>query len=140
MKRGNGLPWIVLSMICAGVAFEVGAPAASHAGSRAGAPVRTPQCTVDIASGKESDCVLVKAKDEWILWMNSSANLRSIHFKSDDNPFTETSCWEVQPGARARSGPIALNAALKTYVSYTSDVACSSKPPSNGGMAKVVVQ
>jgi hypothetical protein len=140
MKQGNRLPWIVLFMICAGLAFQIGAPAASHPGSRAGAPVRTPQCTVDIASGKESDCTLVKAKYEWILWMNSASVLRSIHFKSDDNPFTEASCWEVRPGARERSGPIALNAALKTYVSYTSDVACGSNPPSNGGVAKVVVQ
>jgi hypothetical protein len=140
MKRGNGFLWIVLSIIFAGLAFEIGTPTASHAGSRAGAPVRTPQCTVDIASGEESDCTLVKAKDQWILWMNSSAKLRSIHFKSDDDPFTEKSCWEVMPGARERSGPIALNAALKTYVSYTSDVPCGSNPPSNGGVAKVVVQ
>lgn len=92
--------------------------------------------------GKESDCALVKAKDEWILWMNSDSKPRSIHFKSDDNPFTEASCWDVAPGARARSGPVALNAALKTYVSYTSDAPCSANPPpDNGrGTAKVTVQ
>lgn len=109
--------------------------------SSAGA-VRTAKCTVDIADGKESDCTLVKANDEWILWMNSSSATRSIHFTADGNPFTEKSCWDVAAGARARSGPIALNAVSKTYVAYTSDVPCASNPPSssNRGTPKVIVQ
>jgi len=104
------------------------------------AAVRTPKCTIDIANGKESDCTVIKAKDEWILWMNSGSGPRSIHFKSDDNPFTEKSCWDVTAGARERSGPVALNAALKTYNSYTSDVPRASNPPASRGISKVRVQ
>jgi hypothetical protein len=118
------------------------ASTASPAGSGPAPAVRTAKCTIDIADGKESDCTLVKANDEWILWMNSASNNRSIHFKADDNPFTEKSCWDVQAGARARSGPIALNAASKAYVGHTSDVPCNSDPPSpaNRGTPKVIVQ
>jgi hypothetical protein len=73
---------------------------------------------------------------------DSSSVPRSIHFKSEENPFSESSCWDVAAGARARSGPVALNAALKAYVGYTSDAPCHSNPPSHadGGSAKVVVQ
>jgi hypothetical protein len=130
----------LLSMACFGLILMFCVPRASRADFRAAAAVRTPKCTVDIASGKESDCTLIKAKDEWILWTNSSSKTRSVHFKSDDNPFTESSCWNVEPGARARSGPIALSAAAKTYVSYTSDVPCGSSPPSDSGAEKVIVQ
>ena len=131
----------LVSMACFGLMLAFCIPRASDADSRPAAAVRTAKCTVDIASGKESDCTLIKAKDEWILWMNSSSKTRSVHFKPDDNPFTENSCWNVEPGARARSGPIALSAAAKTYVSYTSDLPCGSNPPSDGdGSAKVIVQ
>jgi hypothetical protein len=74
--------------------------------------------------------------------MNSSSKPRSVHFKSDDNPFTEKSCWDVGAAARARSGPIALIAASKTYVAHTSDAPCDSNPPSSSsrGTPKVIVQ
>lgn len=142
MKWRGWLYAIVASTGCFGLALMSGASTASPAGPGSAPAVRTPKCTIDIAGEKESDCTLVKKNDEWILWMNSSSNLRSVHFNSDENPFTETSCWDVAVGARARSGPIALNAASKTYVAHTSDVPCASNPPSNAnrGTIKVTVQ
>jgi hypothetical protein len=130
------------SMTCFGFVLAFCASIASPESSRATPPVRTAKCTIDIAAGKESDCTLVKANHEWILWSNSAATPRSIHFNTDGNPFAERSCVDIDPGARARSGPIALNAALKAYVAYTSDVACDSNPPSNPnhGTLKVTVQ
>jgi hypothetical protein len=106
---------------------------ANRAGSTSPPAVRTAKCTIDIADGKGSDCTLIKANDEWILWMNSSSAPRSVHFKSDNNPFTEKSCWDVEAGARARSGPIALNAPAATYVAYAADAVCGSNPTSNTG-------
>src|SRR5580704_18817608 len=103
---------------------------ASPAGSGAVPAVRTPKCTIDMAQGKESDCTLIKANHEWILWSNTTSKPRSIHFKSDDNPFSEGSCRDVGAGARERSGPIGLNATPKTYVSYISSVPCAANPPS----------
>ncbi len=142
MKQQGRLYVIVLSIGCFGLISGFGTPTASHAGSGPAPAVRTAKCTIDIADGKESDCALIKKNDEWILWMNSSSNLRSVHFKTDENPFTETSCWDVAVGARARSGPVALNAALKTYVAHTSDVPCNTNPPSNAGRGtlRVTVQ
>jgi hypothetical protein len=104
--------------------------------------VRTPKCTIDMAEGKASDCTLVKANHEWILWSNTTAKPRSIHFKSDDNPFSESSCWDVGAGARERSGPIALNAVPRTFVSYMSSVPCNANPPSvaTRGTSKVIIQ
>lgn len=141
-KEQSWLHAILRSLTCAGLMLMFCASIASSARSGSAPAVRTPKCTIDIADGKESDCTLIKANDEWILWMNSAPSTRSIHFKSDDNPFTEKNCWDVQAGARARSGPIALNAASKTYVGHTSDVPCSSNPPSNAnrGATKVIVQ
>jgi len=111
-------------------------------GSSALPPVRTAKCTIDIAAGKQSNCTLIKANHEWILWSNSAATSRSIHFKTDANPFSESSCADVGPDARARSGPIALNAAPKVYVAFTSDISCDSNPPSDPvrGTIKVTVQ
>jgi hypothetical protein len=110
--------------------------------SPATAAVRTAKCTIEIAEGQQSDCTLVKANHEWILWSNSSSGPRSVHFKPDDNPFTEQSCWDIVAGARARSGPIALDAAPKTYVAYTSGTACATNPPSTAtrGTSKVTIQ
>jgi hypothetical protein len=132
----------LLSMTCLGFLFAFCASTVSPGSSRAMPPVRTAKCTIDIAAGKESDCTLIKANQEWILWSNSAATPRSIHFNTDGNPFAERSCTDIDPGARARSGPIALNAAPKTYVAYTSDVACDSNPPSdqNHGTLKVTVK
>jgi hypothetical protein len=115
------------------------APVVRPATSGSASPVRTPKCTIDIASTEASSCTLVKAKDEWILWSNSASSHRSIHFKSDNSPFTEMNCWDVDPGARARSGPVILNAALKTYVGYTSSVPCGSNPPSEAGSGTIEV-
>jgi hypothetical protein len=131
---------VVLSTTCFGLMFVFCTSIAIPAGSSALPPVRTAKCTIDIAAGKESDCTLVKANHEWILWSNSFSSSRSVHFKSDGNPFAESSCADVGPGARARSGPIALNSAARTYVAYTSDVACDSNPPSDDGALKVIVQ
>jgi hypothetical protein len=141
-ERKSRLYEILFSLTCFGMVFMFLASTASPARSRSAGAVRTAKCTVDIADGKESDCTLIKANDEWILWMNSSSAPRSVHFTSDGNPFTGKSCWDLGAGARARSGPIALNAASKTYVAHTSDVPCASNPPSNAnrGSAKVIVQ
>jgi hypothetical protein len=142
MMRRGWLCTVVFSISCFGLALISGVSTASPAGRGSAPAVRTAKCTIDIADGKESDCTLIKKNDEWILWMNSSSNPRSVHFKSDENPFTEASCWDVASGARARSGPIALNAALKTYVAHTSDVPCASNPPPNAsrGTSKVTIQ
>jgi hypothetical protein len=142
MRQQSRLHATLLSMSCLGLLSAFCASIGSPVGSTAMPPVRTAKCTIDIAAGKESDCTLVKASHEWILWSNSDATARSIHFKSDGNPFAESSCSDVAPGARARSGPIALNAAPKTYVAYTSDVLCDSNPPSepNRGTLKVIIQ
>src|ERR1700735_1094273 len=131
-----------LSMTCLGFLFAFCASTVSPGSSRATPPVRTAKCTIDIAAGKESDCTLIKARHEWILWSNSSTTSRSIHFKSDGNPLAESSCADVGPGARARSGPIALNAMPKAYIAYASDVACDSNPPSdsNHDTLKVIIQ
>jgi hypothetical protein len=140
--RRDWLHGILSSITCVGLVFLFCPSTARPAAPGDASAVRTPKCTIDIAAGRESDCTLIKANDEWILWMNSSSVPRSIYFKSDDNPFTEASCWDVAAGARARSGPAALNAALKAYVGYTSDVPCHSNPPSHtdGGTAKVMIQ
>jgi len=140
MGERSQLHAVVLSITCFGLMFVFCAWIASPAGSSALPPVRTAKCTIDIAAGKESDCTLIKANHEWILWSNSSSSPRSVHFKSDGNPFAESSCADVGPDARARSGPIALNATPGAYVAYTSDVACDSNPPSNHGALKVIVQ
>ncbi|HXO04731.1 MAG TPA: hypothetical protein VN884_03760 [Candidatus Sulfotelmatobacter sp.] len=142
MRQRDWLPATLLSIACCGMAFVFCASIASPIGTTAMPPVRTAKCTIDIAAGKESDCTLIKASHEWILWSNSAPTSRSIHFKSDGNPFAESSCADVGPGARARSGPIALNAIPKTYVAYASDVACDSNPPSdsNHDTLKVIIQ
>jgi hypothetical protein len=142
MRQRTWLHAILLSSACFGTMFMFRVSIASPAGSSAIAAVRTPKCTIEIAPGQESDCTLIKANHEWILWSNSSSKLRSIHFKSDDNPFTESSCWDIEPGARARSGPVALNAVPRAYVSYTSGVPCASNPPSDTsrGTSKVIIQ
>ena len=142
MAQGNKLHALLPSMAFFALFLLACASIASFPRTTASAAVRTPKCTIDIADGKESDCTLVKAKDEWILWMNSGSVPRSIHFKSDDNPFTEKTCWDVTAGARERSGPVALNTALKTYNSYTSDAPCGSNPPSSAsrGISNVTVQ
>ena len=140
MGERSWLHAVVLSTMCFGLMFVFCTSVASPAGSSALPPVRTAKCTIDIAAGKESDCTLIKANHEWILWSNSSSSPRSVHFKSDGNPFAESSCADVGPDARARSGPIALNAIPRTYVAYTSDVACDSNPPSDRGALKVIVQ
>lgn len=132
----------VLSAACFGLMFSFLVSTAAPARSSAISPVRTAKCTIDIAAGKQTNCTLVKANHEWILWSNSGATPRSIHFTTDANPFSESSCTDIGPDARARSGPIALNANPKTYVAYTSDVACDSNPPSHPdqGALKVIVQ
>ena len=140
MRHPNSLGGIVFSITCFLSTFILFGSIASPAGSGVLPPVRSAKCTIDIAAGKESDCTLVKASHEWILWSNSGAAPRSIHFKTDGNPFAEASCSDVAPDARARSGPIALNAAPKTYVAYTSEVACDSNPPSTHSTLKVTVQ
>jgi hypothetical protein len=143
-ERKSRLCGILSCLTFLGLSFTFCTLIATPARSRSAgaAAVRTAKCTVDTADGKESDCTLIKANDEWILWMNSSSAPRSIHFDSGDNPFTEKSCWDVVAGARARSGPIALNAGLKTYVAHTSDVPCASNPPSNSNRdtARIIVQ
>jgi hypothetical protein len=132
----------LLSAACFGLIFAFCVAIVAPATPSAIPPVRTAKCTIDIAAGKQTNCTLVKANHEWILWSNSGATPRSIHFTTEANPFSESSCTDVGPDARARSGPIALNAAPKTYVAYTSDVACDSNPPSNPdqGALKVIVQ
>ena len=142
MKQPSRFLAALLSTACFGLVFAFAAALASPAGSSALPPVRTAKCTIDIAAGKASNCTLIKANHEWILWSNSGATSRSIHFKTDANPFSESSCADVGPDARARSGPIALNAAPKVYVAYTSDISCDSNPPSDPirGTVKVTVQ
>jgi hypothetical protein len=142
MRERRWLHVALPAMACFGVVSLIHMTIASPVGSRAIPAVRTPKCTIDMAEGKASDCTLIKAKYEWILWSNTTSKPRSIHFKSDDNPFSESSCWDVGAGARARSGPIALNAVPKTYVSYMSSVPCNANPPSTGnhGTSKVIIQ
>lgn len=142
MRQRGQLRTISLAIIFFGLTMLLSTSFATPARSSLLAPTRTAKCTIDIATGQPSECTLIKANHEWILWSNSAPALRSVHFKSDENPFTETSCWEVAPGARARSGPTALNVAAKTFVAYTSDVACASNPPSNAtrGTVRVSIQ
>jgi hypothetical protein len=138
--------WFLANLLLAtgfSLLFVFCASIAVSAGPKAMPAVRNaPKCTIDIADGKQSDCTLVHANHEWILWSNSAAKPRSVHFKSNENPFTETSCWDVAPGARGRSGPTSLSAALKTYLAYTSDAPCAANPPSDSsrGIIKVTVQ
>ncbi len=140
-QRRRFLPALLLTA-CFGLVFAFAVSLARPVASSALPPVRTAKCTIDIAAGKESNCTLIKANHEWILWSNSGASPRSIHFKTDANPFSESSCADVAPGARARSGPLALNAAPKVYVAFTSDISCDSNPPSDPirGTIKVTVQ
>jgi hypothetical protein len=141
MEKRTFLHGTVFSIICLGLIFMFGTSTASPAGPSAASAVRTAKCTVDIADGKETDCALIKANDEWILWMNSSSTPRSIHFKSDENPFSEKSCWDVAPGARARSGPVALSAKAKAYVAHASVLPCGSNfPAADSGVFTVTVQ
>jgi hypothetical protein len=113
-----------------------GTSIASRAGSRSA------KCTVDIADAKGSVCALVKANDEWILWSNTSSKPLSVHFKPSENPFMEKSCWDVDAGARARSGPATRAAAPKTYLAYSSAVSCGANPSSDTGhiASKVTIQ
>jgi hypothetical protein len=141
MRERNRLPATLLSIKCFGLMFVFCMSVASPAAPAAVTPVRTAKCTIDVANGKGSDCTLIKAKDEWILWSNSASKPRSVHFKSNDNPFMEKSCWDVGVDARARSGPVARTAGPKAYVAYTSDVPCDSKPPDTSrSTLKVIVQ
>jgi hypothetical protein len=143
MRERRRLPAILFSMTGWGLALVYCAASAGSAGSLAvAAPRNAPKCTIDIAEGKQADCALVKANHEWILWSNSAARVRSIHFKASENPFMEKSCWDVDAGARARSGPVTLNAAAKAYVAYLSDAPCAANPPdaASHGTIKVIVQ
>jgi hypothetical protein len=143
MRERGRLHAILLSMTCCGLMFVFCAAIAGSAGSMAvAAPRISVKCTIDIAEGKQADCTLVKANREWILWSNSAAKVRSVHFKANENPFVEKSCWDVDAGARARSGPIGLSAAAKTYVAYVSDSPCAANPPdvASHGTIKVIVQ
>jgi hypothetical protein len=142
MKKHTLLDAALLAMACFGMMALLHTTIGSPTGSGAVPAVRTPKCTIDMAEGKATDCTLIKAKYEWILWSNTTSKPRSIHFKSDHNPFSERSCWDVGAGARERSGPIALNAVPKTYVSYLSGVPCSANPPStaNRSTSKVIIQ
>jgi hypothetical protein len=139
MRRRNLLRAALLSISCLGLVVAMltfGTSIATRASSRSA------KCTVDIGNGNSSECTLVKANDEWILWSNTSSKPRSVHFKVADNPFMEKSCWDVDTGARARSGPIARGSVPKAYFSYSSDVPCASNPPSdsNRGASKIIVQ
>jgi hypothetical protein len=142
MRERSSRHIALIAMTCFGMMPLFRTAIASPAGSYAIPAVRTPKCTIDMAEGKATDCTLIKAKYEWILWSNTTSKPRSIHFKSDDNPFSERSCWDVGAGARERSGPIALNSVPKTYISYLSSLPCSANPPStaNRNTSKVIVQ
>jgi hypothetical protein len=142
MRGRDRLSAISFAIIFFGLTSLISTSFATPAHSSLLAPTRTAKCTIDIANGTPAECTLIKANHEWILWSNSAPALRSVHFKSDDNPFTETGCWDVAPGARARSGPTALNVAAKTFVAYPSDVPCASNPPSNTNRStvKVIIQ
>lgn len=142
MRKHAWLNATLLAITCFGMMVLFHTTVAGSAGLGVVPAVRTPKCTIDMAEGKESDCTLIKANHEWILWSNTTSKPRSIHFKSGDSPFSEGSCWDVGAGARERSGPIALNAAPKTYVSYISSVPCVANPPSvaTRGTSKVTIQ
>jgi hypothetical protein len=143
MRERGRLHAILFSMTCCGLLLVFSAAIAGSAGSLAvAAPRNAPKCTIDIAEGKQADCTLLKANHEWILWSNSAAKVRSVHFKASDNPFMEKNCWDVDAGARARSGPVALGAVAKTYIAYTSDAPCAANPPdaASHGTIKVIVQ
>ena len=140
MKPLNLRPATLLSILCFAsllLIFVFGPSVARRA-----AASRTPKCTVDIAAANGSACAIAKATDDWILWSNTSSKPMSVHFKPSENPFMEKSCWDVDAGARARSGPIARAVAPNTYVAYSSGVSCAAKPPSDTGhvTAKVIVQ
>jgi hypothetical protein len=139
MKPLNLHPATLLSIVCFASLLLISVFGPSVAGR---APSRTPKCTVDLAAANGSACTLAKATDDWILWSNTSSKPLSVHFKLSENPFMEKSCWDVDAGARARSGPIARAVAPNTYVAYSSDVSCAAKPPSDTGhvAAKIVVQ
>jgi hypothetical protein len=140
MTERRRLHAILISMTCSGLVLAFCAAFAGSAGSLAvAAPRNAPKCTIDIAEGKQSDCALLKANHEWILWSNSAAKVRSVHFKASENPFMEKSCWDVDAGARARSGPVALNAAAKTYVAFLSDAPCAANPADVGGHGTIKV-
>ena len=126
----------ILSFPSLPLIFAFGLSVASQAASR------TPKCTVDIGAANGSACTVAKASDDWILWSNTSSNPLSVHFKLSENPFMEKSCWDVDAGARARSGPIARAAAPQTYFAYSSEISCAANPPSATGhvAAKVAVQ
>jgi hypothetical protein len=103
-------------------------------------------CKVDIANGKEKDCILHIANDDRIAWYNSSSHDRSVRFKPNDNPFGGKHCWDVpantpqDPGVP--SGKIKANALKKDYTSSTYDVPCGTNPPSDAirGTPKVTIQ
>ena len=140
MKPLHLRPATLLSMLCFAsllLIFVFGPSIAPRA-----AASRTPKCTVDIAATNGSACTVAKASDDWILWSNTSSKPLSVHFKPSENPFMEKSCWDVNPGARARSGPIARATAPNTYVAYSSGVSCAANPPSDTShvAAKVAVQ
>ena len=139
MKPINSRPTTLLSIFCFTSLLLIFVFGPSVAGR---APSRTPKCTVDIAAANGSACAIAKATDDWILWSNTSSKPLSVHFKPSENPFMEKSCWDVDAGARGRSGPIARATAPNTYVAYSSVVSCAANPPSDTGhvAAKVIVQ
>lgn len=139
MKPLHFRPATLLSILCFASLLLIFVLRPSVAGR---APSRTPKCTVDIAAANGSACTVAKATDDWILWSNTSSKPLSVHFKPSENPFMEKSCWDVDAGARGRSGPIARSTAPNTYVAYSSVVSCAANPPSDTGhvAAKVIVQ
>ena len=139
MKPLHFRPATLLSILCFASLLLIFVLGPSVAGR---APSRTPKCTVDIAAANGSACTVAKATDDWILWSNTSSKPLSVHFKPSENPFMEKSCWDVDAGARGRSGPIARATAPNTYVAYSSVVSCAANPPSDTGhvAAKVIVQ
>jgi len=118
----------------------------SPAGSRAAAVPKSNTCTMNIADKMETDCPLVKANDDRVLWTNTSSVPRSIHFDPNRDPFRKHKhCWDVPanapPNATQKSGKILSTATPGEYLAYTSDIPCKSNPPDSGrGTPKVIIQ
>jgi hypothetical protein len=131
--------------LSAALCFLCTYPASSGAGTLPQTHQPVWKCPIEISPLlPDTRCILIKAKNERILWTNSSPHKnRSVYFTT--SPF-EKSCWDIpKDGGSDQTGEIIVQPGAMIYTIYASDAPCSAnpKPQKNKGKASdpvVIIQ